>query len=294
MTATGISELEKDSVSVVIPFHNRIDLLLQAIKSVLAQTYKNIEILLVDDWSTENLEELTQYIKPHRNIRYCRQENGWPAKARNLGVRISNSKYVAFLDSDDFFLPEKIEVQLKYMIQEWLVFSHTSYEIINQKSEAVRTVHSWILKWNLLPKIITDCPIATPTVMGLRSIFEKTPFIEEFRIGEDVCLWIDIAGQYFIWAIDQPLTRVRVIETTTAYDPKKQAVGQINIAKHILNSPSLKDYKDYADYLFMVAQMALSWKTQPRTMFEKIFNSVRYLGIRKTFRLIWNRKNFKT
>lgn len=49
MTATGISELEKDSVSVVIPFHNRIDLLLQAIKSVLAQTYKNIEILLVDD-----------------------------------------------------------------------------------------------------------------------------------------------------------------------------------------------------------------------------------------------------
>ena len=100
-------------VSVIIPTYNRTDVVGNAIDSVLQQTYKKIEIIVVDDGSTDNTQDkLAQY----RNvIKVVRQVNAGPAAARNRGVEVSRGEILAFLDSDDLWLPTKIERQVDAM-----------------------------------------------------------------------------------------------------------------------------------------------------------------------------------
>lgn len=100
-------------VSVIIPTFNRRTLLLEAIKSVQAQTYQNFEVLVIDDGSTDNTKEAVENIDDPK-IKYFWQNNtGLPAVARNNGLRKARGEYIAFLDSDDLWLPQKLEKQLK-------------------------------------------------------------------------------------------------------------------------------------------------------------------------------------
>jgi glycosyltransferase involved in cell wall biosynthesis len=104
-------------VSVIIPTYNRANLVQRAIKSVLNQTYKNIEIIVVDDGSEDNTEEVVRAFNDER-IKYIRnKENKGVAASRNIGLKFSKGEYITFLDSDDEFLPEKIEKQLKFLKQ---------------------------------------------------------------------------------------------------------------------------------------------------------------------------------
>ncbi|MDA8430927.1 MAG: glycosyltransferase [Geobacteraceae bacterium] len=97
-------------VSVVIPTYNRAGFLREAIESVLAQTYTNFEIIVVDDGSTDGTQELMTSL--YRNVRYLRQENRGPAAARNNGINNAAGEFIAFLDSDDIWLPEMLSKQI--------------------------------------------------------------------------------------------------------------------------------------------------------------------------------------
>lgn len=100
-------------VSAIIPTYNRAYLVKDAVDSILAQTYENIEVIVVDDGSTDNtLEVLSAYCN---RIRVIRQENAGPAAARNRGIAASSGELIAFLDSDDLWLPEKLERQVKLL-----------------------------------------------------------------------------------------------------------------------------------------------------------------------------------
>jgi glycosyltransferase involved in cell wall biosynthesis len=99
-------------ISVIIPTYNSANYLPEAIESVLAQTYKNFEIVVIDDGSTDNTKEV---VVPYLDqIVFLETENGDPAKARNHGIRKSSGEYVAFLDADDIWCPDKLERQLAY------------------------------------------------------------------------------------------------------------------------------------------------------------------------------------
>jgi glycosyltransferase involved in cell wall biosynthesis len=102
-------------ISVIIPTYNRADLLPRAVRSACGQTYRNLEILIVDDASSDNTEEIALGLeKEDARVRYIKREkNGGESAARNTGIRKSTGEYVAFLDSDDEWLPEKIEKQMK-------------------------------------------------------------------------------------------------------------------------------------------------------------------------------------
>ncbi len=101
-------------VSVIIPTYNRADLLPRAIESVLNQTFKDFELIIVDDGSTDNTKEIVeQYQKKDERIKYLWEENfGGPAKPYNLALKQCQGEYIAFLDHDDMWLPEKLEKQL--------------------------------------------------------------------------------------------------------------------------------------------------------------------------------------
>lgn len=108
--------MKKPLVSVVIPTYNDQEYVEDAIKSVLSQTYGNIEILVVDDGSTDNTKDkLNPYINSH-DIEYIYQANKGLSGARNTGVMSASGEYIAFLDADDLFKSDKIEKQLKYLM----------------------------------------------------------------------------------------------------------------------------------------------------------------------------------
>jgi glycosyltransferase involved in cell wall biosynthesis len=101
------------TVSVIIPTYNRAGLLPSAIQSVLDQTYKNYEIIVIDDGSTDNTKEV---IKPYLDhITFLEADHGGPAHARNIGMKAAKGKYISFLDSDDLLIPYKLEMQVKFI-----------------------------------------------------------------------------------------------------------------------------------------------------------------------------------
>ena len=228
-------------VSVIIPSYNtRPQWLQESIQSVLAQTYTDFEVILVDDGSTESLSSLVSV--SDERVRYVRQENKGPAAARNRGIGLAVGRYVAFLDSDDLFLPNKLEKQVDMMeSRPDVVLSHTSYQRMTGDGRPVRLVRSATLTGRVYPRIIRRCTIATPTVMVRRGVLgEKLMFDESLRVGEDVMLWIRLARESAIIGIDEPLTKVRIHGNNASLSPQAQITGLRAIISHtIRNNPDL-------------------------------------------------------
>lgn len=222
-------------VSVVMPFYNRVEKTLVALKSVLYQSYKNIEIVLVDDASTDDITKLEKFVKEHKNINLLALgQNSGPGAARNLGIKKSKGEYIAFLDSDDEFMPEKIEKQLAMMVKHNLNISYTSYTRHDSEQDVVMRDPG--LTGIVVPHIISDCNIATPTVMVKRSVLTENNlfFDESIRVGEDTCFWLEIAKHYEILLIDEPLTIVNVDSGTHFRDKKALLIGIKNIIAYLL------------------------------------------------------------
>lgn len=230
-------------ISVIIPFYNRFAWTIEAIKSVLSQTYQQFEILLIDDGSTDDLRPVRDFISIDKRIKYFRQENGGPAKARNNGIRQATGDYIAFLDADDLFYPAKLEIQLGHMLKYGLAFSHTSYHRMNLEGQVIGAISSGTLSGMVFPGVLASCPIAMPTVMARSEIFKSNYFPEQFEIAEDVCLWISIASKYEVGGIDGCLSKVRVGPNTAALNKAKQAMGYINIAHFIIHDPYFSQFE---------------------------------------------------
>jgi len=220
-------------ISVVIPFRDRIDLTVQAVESVLNQTCKGVEIILVDDGSKESLPDSIR-----RDVAYVWQEHAGPGAARNTGVLLATGDYIAFLDSDDLFAPEKLERQLDAMMTAGAAFSHTSYHRIGQRGEHIGTVPSGKFSGDVFPKIVATCPVAMPTVMARADLLKANPF-PAFHVGEDCCLWIKLAASVPFLGIDEPLSSVRIGPDSAAFNQRKMAQGLTNIAAYCLGDEVL-------------------------------------------------------
>src|SRR5437868_2002167 len=107
------ARLKNPLVSVVIPTYNSASFLSQSIESVLQQTYDNFEVIVIDDGSTDNTEAVLSDYKDA--IHYIKKNNGGPSGARNLGIAEAKGEFIAFQDSDDLWLPEKLQLQMEYL-----------------------------------------------------------------------------------------------------------------------------------------------------------------------------------
>jgi len=242
---TSVDSLDK-KVSVIIPFYNRIQETIRAIDSVLRQTYQNFEIILVDDGSTEDITEIKKKINKNEKIKIVRNKNNAGASAaRNMGIIQASGDYLVFLDSDDEFLPNKIETQLKYAVISNAKMLHTSY--IRRKSDNEDVVHSGKDDGHCEGKLMYSCQIATPTVM-LDAKWLKTEgilFDTTKTIGEDVCFWLEIMKRgIYLLGIDEALSIINVGKNAAAYSDEKQLSGIKQILEYILTS----DYYNKKDY----------------------------------------------
>ncbi|WP_410521556.1 glycosyltransferase family 2 protein [Candidatus Tisiphia endosymbiont of Empis tessellata] len=286
-------------ISVIMPIYNRVDLAIESIKSVIAQTHQCFELILVDDGSEDDISMLIEECNKDSRIKYIRKENAGPAAARNLGIKHASGQYIAFIDSDDLFYDNKLEVQLKFMEDNSLLFSHTSYHRIDWDGKLIKYMSSATFGGQVFPKIIAECPIAMPTVMGETSIFMLNKFPENIGIGEDVCLCISIASKYEVGAIDLALSKVRVnYSTTTCLNTKKTIIGLINIASFVMNDKYLSQFDKHVQLLLFSAANISSLPLDKLIKFNdcpserrnpnivvKLIRSLRVDG----FRITWNK-----
>lgn len=202
------------AVSVVIPFYRGIEWLCEAVESVLCQTLPVQEIIVVNDGSPEDVSGFLR--KYGSSIVYCEKANGGPAAARNTGIEIAVGDYVAFLDSDDLWKPDKNEKQLAAMERCGASWSHTGYELFDTESaayETVRTISIGAFDGKLFPRMMYSNPLATPSIMVRASLLRENRdlrFGEGMRYGQDQYLWMRLALGWPILAIDEPLVRVRM------------------------------------------------------------------------------------
>jgi glycosyltransferase involved in cell wall biosynthesis len=226
-------------VSVIIPFHNEVALALRAVRSVLEQTHERIEIILVDDGSTEDTAPLAALIQTESRVRMIRQSNAGPGAARNRGMDACAGDYIAFLDADDVFLPQKVQRQLEVMQRQGAVFSHTSYYVsFPERTPELGLMESGTFSGHVYPGIISCCPIATPTVMMHCSLINAGfRFPTGQQLGEDVIAWLSIARRHEFLGIPEPLTQVEWSSTSAALDTEKSVLGLMNILTLVESDP---------------------------------------------------------
>jgi glycosyltransferase involved in cell wall biosynthesis len=216
-------------VSVVIPCYDRVEWIPEALRSVLDQSEKDLEVILVDDGSSLDLAPWVA--TRDSRVRYVRQDNRGPSAARNRGIDLARGDYVAFLDSDDRFLPGKLQRQLATMaLHPEVLLSHTSYERIAQAGEPLDVVSSGCFSGRVYPDLYAGCPVHTSTVMVRRAALGPgVRFDETVRIAEDILLWARFAKHGPILGIDEPLSQVRRHPRNAALDPASQIVGLGNL-----------------------------------------------------------------
>jgi len=203
------SSLASPLVSIIIPAYNRADLISESLESALSQTYSNHEIIVVDDGSTDHTwDVLTGY---GDRIKAIHQPNAGASAARNRALSEARGELVAFLDSDDAFLPEKLEVQVAFMqAHPEVVMSYTPYFESDSALNPIRVyaADSYPRGWR---DMLKGCTIATPTVMIRRRILDQTGLFDEtLPVSEDLDLWCRATLWGRVQPLDQPLTRVRI------------------------------------------------------------------------------------
>ncbi|MEA5616606.1 glycosyltransferase family A protein [Cronbergia sp. UHCC 0137] len=202
-------------VSVIIPAYNAAEFLPTAIASVQQQTFTNWELLIINDGSTDNtIEVVRQYQKTNQNIYLINQINQGVSTARNLGIKKSQSKIIAFLDADDQWLPDKLQQHLQHLQSNpRLAVSFAQVEILNQNGEPTGQVSSSRLT-NLKPEyLLSENPTTTTSNWVVRKeVFTQVGgFSADMSYSEDLewLLRVICTGVWEIAGINQVLTRYR-------------------------------------------------------------------------------------
>ncbi|HXG51616.1 MAG TPA: glycosyltransferase family A protein [candidate division Zixibacteria bacterium] len=199
-----MNRLNDPLVSVVIPTYNRWPMVREAVESVLAQSFRDFELIVVDDGSTDGTAERLASV---RGVTVLRRSRGGPAAARNAGVARSRGKYVAFLDSDDLWLPRKLELQTAYLEAAPEREICQSEEIwlrcgvrVNPKARHRKP------SGDIFRRSLDLCLVSPSAVMMTRELFDRMGgFDESFPVCEDYELWLRIGARYPVWLLEEPL-----------------------------------------------------------------------------------------
>ena len=231
-------------VSVIIPTFNGSRFIKETVHSALGQTYRNIEIIVIDDGSTDNTLEIVKSISDPR-VTYIRQENAGAAMARNLGINISKGEYIAFLDHDDLWLPHKLERQLLLFGENPMVAMVYSDTFIIDENNFITGKFSQKTKFfrgMIFKELFLSCFITILTVVIKKSVFfEVGPFLP-FKVSEEYDLYLKCAIKYPIDYIDEPLAKYRIHESNTSKNYETEASDCIKIYNFWKNQEGVTEY----------------------------------------------------
>lgn len=229
-------------VTVIMPTHNRSALLREAISSVITQTYTNWELIVVDDGSTDDTAAVVAAVADSR-VRYIRTVNAGPAAARNTGIGLSRAEYIAFLDDDDTWMPDKLSQQLAFMSgPPMLGWSSTGFVYTDLNGHVLREERPWERR----PRIETplDClHLETfPGAVMVTSAWLRRVggFDARMRHAEDTDLWVRLgrAGCRMAW-MPSVLSSYRIHGGNAILKAERQTQGRLRLLAKLLADPDL-------------------------------------------------------
>lgn len=196
-------------VSVVIPMYNSGKYITPTIVSALNQTYKNIEVLVIDDCSKDNSIEVVEGLSKNDNRVRCvpQEKNGGAAVARNRGLKEAKGRYIAFLDSDDLWASDKIEKQLALLKEKNAVFAYCAYDSVNENDEQVNGKIK-IKERVKYRDLLTKTYICTPAAIYDRFFYGDVEMPLR-RTGQDYAFWMVLLKKEDAFGIDEALVHVR-------------------------------------------------------------------------------------
>lgn len=199
-----------EKVSVIIPTYNRADTIYQSIKSVLDQTYQNLEVWVIDDASTDDTARVVEEIKDPRVHYFLQEHNGGAAKARNTGVEFSDAEWIAFHDSDDVWRPDKLKKQMAYAKE------HPEYDLIYGayllhpvNGAAIHVpvdMPKALLSGDMYRTLLAGNVIGAPVILMKREVFlEAGGFDTTWECLEDWDFVVRVSKSHLIGYVDEVL-----------------------------------------------------------------------------------------
>ena len=195
-------------VSIIMPSYNTAKYIAETVQSVLAQTYQNWELIIVDDCSTDDTDEVVKPFLRDSRIRYLKNEkNSGAAVSRNRALREAKGKWIAFLDSDDLWMPEKLEKQIAFMKENGYHFSYTDYMEIDEASRPNgKTVTG--------PKKITKAGMFNYCWPGCLTVMYDAETVGLIQIADikknnDYAMWLKACKKADCYLLDESLAKYR-------------------------------------------------------------------------------------
>ncbi|RBP02777.1 glycosyltransferase family 2 protein [Rossellomorea aquimaris] len=238
-------------VSIITPVYNAEKFIEETIDSVLNQTYSNWEMILINDQSPDNSKDIIlSMAKQDSRIRLIDlDENSGAAIARNKGIDASNGQFIAFLDSDDLWHPQKLEKQIEFLLQNDYAFSFTSYELMEEngtKTGKTVNVPSKMEYEDLLRNTIIGC---------LTVILDKNKIGEikmvDIRTRQDFVLWLNILKRGFTaYGLNEPLAYYRKVEGSISSNKVKAAKRNWQVYREIEKLSFFKSVRVFLGYAY--------------------------------------------
>jgi teichuronic acid biosynthesis glycosyltransferase TuaG len=229
-------------VSIIIPYYKKKNYIEETLNSAINPTYKETEIIIIyDDPDHNDLSFLKEIIKKDIRIKLIINDiNLGAGKSRNVGIKKSSGDYIAFLDSDDIWLYNKIETQLKFMKENNAVFSHTSYKVLNKDLRySIRHARDF----NYLPDLLKSCDIGLSTVMLKKNLLNYNCEFPSMVSKEDFVLWLKILKNGIsLKGIDNVLTIWRETENSLSSSIYQKMKDGFNVYYKHMNFNFLKSF----------------------------------------------------
>ena len=220
--------MKTDKVSIITPAYNAERFIAETIGSVLSQTYENWEMIVADDCSSDATKDIVrEYSKKDKRIRLIEMaKNEGAAVARNQAIKESTGSYLAFLDSDDLWMPDKLEKQINYMKSLNIAFCYTAYRVIAEKGNLTKKIVDMRSKdcvnyYDMLSKKAT---IGCSTVI-LDMRYLNNIVLPNIKTGQDYALWLSILKKDFhAHCFREILTSYRIVGNSISSNKFKKAL----------------------------------------------------------------------
>ena len=231
-----------DLISVIIPYYKKKEYIISSINSVLNQTYKNLEIIIIyDDLNKKDLNLLKKIKKKDKRIKiYINKKNLGAGRSRNKGIKLSKGIFVAFLDSDDLWKKNKLKKQIFFMKKNGINASHTSYTIINSNNKIIGSRNAKDMSYKLLLK---SCDIGLSTVILKKEIITSKIKFANIKTKEDYVLWLKITlNNNKIFALKDNLTKWRKLEDSLSSSKLQKIYDGYLVYRKYMNFNLLKSF----------------------------------------------------
>lgn len=250
-------------ISVITPAYNSERFIGETISSVLQQTYTNWEMIIVDDCSTDNTREIVgEYTNSDPRIKlFVLEENSGSAVARNKAMDEAAGQYIAFLDSDDCWLPKKLEKQLQFMQEKDIAFSYTTYVRILEDGTRTNAISNTPESVNY-DDLMKRCVIGCLTVMLDMDKIGNMRMVN-IRTRQDYVFWLHITKKGFLaYGLPEVLAEYRLVDNSISSNKWKAAKRNWYVFREIEKQSLPKSIWYFAHYIVRSVRDLIKWRTK--------------------------------